>query len=257
MRYIYKVLLITITPQAFIFSLLWVWMYSNMVEEFFQEHAVSIILTFVAITSTIVIAYLFKFKWKSHIERIFEENIDDSLYVIFNHIHSFDSDFSSTIDFIENRMEFKITKKLHGIVRVKPNVVINETGGFTMKPYDEDSKYMKDYAKWFKIKNENIKSFIDSLNYKSECFEENRSYYQNYIHRLILHQLSFYMQNGISFIQWLGPNYIPWYAIENRKKEAKIIIDFCEKHKIPRKGWNKGFLEFKQKWKNYNDDNIL
>ena len=236
--------LVSFSPHIILGSLLHPELY-----KFWEVHIVNVGLTVIAIVSTIIVAYLLKFKWRPHVERIFEENLNDSLYVMFNHLYGFDARFDSYIKIIENRMGFKFTEDITGMARGYRTMNV-------MPP--DDSEFWKEYRKWKKIEENSIEGWIKLLQNRLNELEESQSRQLGlYIHRLILHRASFYMQEGIDFIRDLQPDSIQWYTIKNRQEHALEIIKYCEKHKIPTDGWDIEFLKFKQRWEKYKDGKVM
>ena len=69
-----------------------------------------IILTIIAVGSTVVIAVLFRYVWKPQPEKIFEENLESTIKIIFQHLSLVDSYKESIFNYLETDKTLDITK---------------------------------------------------------------------------------------------------------------------------------------------------
>lgn len=90
-----------------------------------SETEFQIALLFVGIISTIIIAYLFKYQWKTKQERIYQKNVEQTTELIFYHLSYVDSYKRSIFGYLEKQRNFDI----------------NTTRSLTLPKYDYDEVF--------------------------------------------------------------------------------------------------------------------
>ena len=90
-----------------------------------MQTSFQIILLVVGITSTIAIAYLFKYRWQTKQERTFQKNVAQTTNLIFYHLSYADSYKGSIFKYLEKQEGFDA----------------NNTGGLTLPKYDYDEVF--------------------------------------------------------------------------------------------------------------------
>ena len=86
-----------------------------------------LILTIIAVGSTVIVAWLFKYKWKAQPEKIFEKNLKSTTKIIFQHLLLLDSYKQSIYDYLENKDLFDRTKPTF---RTFPKPIFNDVFRF-------------------------------------------------------------------------------------------------------------------------------
>lgn len=235
--------MITFIPQLVVFSLLYV----NEISLWIIDNDGAVILSIIGISCTAIVAYLFKFKWKPQIEIVFEEKINDALYVIFNNLNLVDRNFDYHFGKINEYMKYEVVKGQNSLVRGDPNVILFPE---LTKLNDTQSKEIKDYENWLKLEKHIKTHALPKLKARHDEFitDKNFTYLNTYIARTTFFAITNYIRVSHWFFDHIEYNEINWFYLDERKQFANQIINYCEKHKIPKKGYDEGFLKFKQRW---------
>lgn len=207
----------------------------------------NIILAVIAISSTAFIAWLFKYPFKPTVEKVFEINLNDRLWVIFNNINSFDDQFKYAFESIEKNLDLELTRNVTKLSKEQLPIAINDKLPENLEFNLE--RYNIELQNWAKIE-EDKKYFLPILNDKFKDFKKQLENVDPYLDRLFIHDVIFYCSSAINYLSQCSRHYHPIYALDNRKKHATKIIKYCNVNKIPNKKYRDSFEEFRDKWKN-------
>ncbi|MEX0862748.1 hypothetical protein [Nitrosopumilus sp.] len=207
----------------------------------------NIILAIIAIGSTAFIAWLFKYPFKPTIEKVFERNLNDRLWVIFNNINTFDDQFKYAFESIERNLGVELTRNVTKLSKEELPIGINEESSENLE-FDRN-QYDIELQNWAKIE-EDKKYFLPILNDQFAEFKKQLENVDPYVDRLFIHNVIFYCSSAINYLSQCSRYYHPIYALDSRKKHAIQIIKYCNMNKIPNKKYRDSFEKFRNKWKN-------
>ena len=185
-----------------------------------------ILLTVIGVGSTVVIAVIFRFKWKSKIEIVFETNVCEFLQYVFGEINYFDRIFEKF---------FMIYETKYGDIPDEAKHVFNLPKKFTENNMSE-FKILKQCADEITRKNGNIQEYLDNPNIVI------------YLPRSFLIPLSLYVLYSTECVEWFMKNYNDHSMLKKRLGCAREIVTYLDQNNFSNNSVP-AVVKFVKKWR--------
>ena len=173
------------------------------------------------------IAWYFRFKSKSKIEVVFEDNRQQSFLYLFTNLADFDSYFGSFYDIFEKDV-MELKGKDREIIRVSPimsSIYASMTEG---KPVLVNLSQDFELIRKFESTKKNLEPMLEQMRKYYKGFSDSYFSYLNYIHDTFLKDVNRYYSSTIEYTRYVLQGHEYSTYIDSRRKFAHKIIEYVE-----------------------------
>ena len=210
-----------------------------------------IILLVVGVGSTVVIAYLFKWKFKTTIEKIYEESYNHQIAILIKHMNNFDANFKNFYETFESEIiEIRKLPYRHFIIFLN-ELKINEPYGAPISKSNsiEIKNYFDKFSSFYKTSK---KTSITGMKFHASLIKEHMNKNEIYLTLNMRNYIEMYMASTLFYVSGFRTKQNFSNELKRRCNLAFKIIDILENETNLQNDPN--IQEFINKWQEYIDD---